>query len=379
MGTHYTQLFAIQCLHDYFADGLCRVLTLSPTAECRRMLARYQCLFRPTAGGGEVYYDEHDGSNRLQLYREEMPFTFTLTSTDPLLATYTETDGAADAGSPGDTVYYFSNLEEQTAELYGKERLLLHPPGQALTRGPLPVTSSSFSYVFDQAVSKANLQVLDLSRERVVWESQTPEQEVGSFPLDLGALGTGRYVLNVNGKTAWEFYLSDRPPVKDWGIVEIFAGGPAMAERVPERCQVIDASGNPRSSTFSLHLDNRRTCWRYCIISTAPDERSFDGYQIVGTNKGKADEGSKGTQGLQFARKADKVLPGGQLSLVFESQQDIPLLQFPADEHVFTFRANGQGEGGGSAIKLPYPRADTTRLEVESGKRRMLSEVFVYL
>ena len=75
----YNELFRIECRHDYFADNLCRVLALSPTERCRRLLERYRCLFRPHAGGGMVAYGVSDGDDPaglLKQFGDDEPFGF---------------------------------------------------------------------------------------------------------------------------------------------------------------------------------------------------------------------------------------------------------------------------------------------------------------
>ena len=136
MRIKYVELFSIRCLHDYFADHICKALSLRPTVECSRLLERYKCLFRPTADGGAVYCSEVAQGNSLQGYQEARPFSFTLTSGDPLLDIYTDME-VSDAGIPrAERCYYFSNLNRYVDEFGGKSDYCCIPRGRPSQMAP---------------------------------------------------------------------------------------------------------------------------------------------------------------------------------------------------------------------------------------------------
>src|SRR5688572_26315390 len=125
MRISYKPLFSIECLHGYFADRVCRALTLSPTAAGARLCERHHLRFRQSPGGGTVYYEE-SAANLPRLRAEKSPLAFALTSVDPLFDIYTE-GGAGGHTAPSATVRYFSNREAHVADLRGQRRSLLHP------------------------------------------------------------------------------------------------------------------------------------------------------------------------------------------------------------------------------------------------------------
>ncbi|MDD5034761.1 MAG: hypothetical protein PHE55_08390 [Methylococcaceae bacterium] len=373
MAVAYKTLFSVEIFHDYFADRQCRVLALSPSAACKRLFDRYRLLFRPAANGGSVSYAEDPALDLLALFNEPTPFSFILTSTDPWLGHYTEMDAAQSAGPPSETLFYFDNLREFREE---GGQWLLHPPARAFDHGAVPVRAKQFSQTFDPPLKSAKLKISDALKGQTVWQGQTSERESRLLPVNLGQLPEGYYRLAVNRRKPSGFYLSDIPAVKQWGVVEIYAGGPAMAE-LPEACRVITADGKPEPKTFTLHFANRKTLWRYYLFSTAPLERSFEHCQVVGIDKRRAKSGDTGE--LCFSRKSEPVSLEGQQAWVFESDQSLPLWQAPAAEHGFSLKTNGRSDGGGASYPLPYAQPTNTRLDAESGVRRMCSEIFVYL
>jgi hypothetical protein len=373
MAVSFQPLFAIELLHGYFADGLCKVLTLAPTAETRRLMDRYRLLFRPSANGGTVSWSRHPDIDFLQLFNETIPFAFTLTCGDLEFTRYTELDAAAAMASPADTVFYFNNLDPASGPVAGRADLLLHPPGRAFAAGALPVRPAQSRLSFDPPARKASLKILDTLTGQAVRQFQTADGETRFFPLDLSGLDPGRYQLAINRKKPTAFYLSETPAVRCFGVVEIFAGGPAMGERVPAACRVIDPAGRPEPKTFAVRFDNRRTTWRYYVFA-ASGERSFEGYQVLGQSR----RAANGNGAIRFLARPEPVDLEGRPARVFESEEPIALWQSPAEEHAFTLKPNGR-VGGGASFPLPYAESSGTRLEGEGTARRMVSEIFVYL
>ncbi len=381
MMTSYQELFSIECLHGYFSDRLCTVLRLTPTPECASMLRRYQLLFRRTTAGGKVLYTMQDGVDRLPLYDETVPFTFTLVSSDPLLDTYT--DGAVESlDAPRNTVRYFSNREENVADIFDQQRLLLHPAGQPFAQPALPVRPHVFTHTFKQAVKGANLQVSDILRGQLVWESQTPEQPMQAWTIDLRAQPPGRYTLVVDGAAVLDFYLGEAPVKKLWAVVEIFAGGANQVQHIPEACQAIDAAGHAYTPTrtFTIALDSARTFWRYYIFDREQGGAPDGEYEIVDKSRNGTSAGRDAANGIEFIRRDDPKTLDGRPVLVFQSKQALTLSQFPGDgDHQFTLEVKRSDEAL-LQIKLPFAQPATTRfVPAESDKEKpMCSEMFVY-
>src|SRR6201993_540245 len=133
----YGLLFRIECLHAYFGGGPCRSLTLSPTDDCRRLMARYQMLFRGVGGGGAVYCPQQTPPDLLKQFDEIAAFTFTLISSDPAFNSYTEINDSE--LNIRESIFHFDNRKDYSEELFGQRRQLLHQPGKPFTQGALPV------------------------------------------------------------------------------------------------------------------------------------------------------------------------------------------------------------------------------------------------
>lgn len=318
MASRYTELFRLQCRHDYFADGVCHLLEATPTAQCRRQLDRYGGIFRPIPGGGVVCFDDR---NLLRLFDETTPFAFSLTGPAATLAACTD-PGTAPAMPPSDGLFYFSNLAGQT---------LLHPTGAPFAEGALPVQSP-------RAAARAET-VTDMLGNRL--------------PADLGALPEGRYRWPEDGG---DFYLSGLPAAARWGVAEIFFRGAGDIPKAP--------------TVYAIALAARRSVWRYHIVSQSAVDRTYGDYRIAGTPISGAAGGP-----IDFAAPVTESI-GGKAAWMFESSVPIALRQYPADHYAFTLRRNGSETGG---IALPYADSATTRLIEDAKGVRACSEIFVYL
>ena len=355
----YKPLFSIECLHGYFADRVCRTLALSPTASGARVCERYHLRFRSVSGGGAVYYEE-SASNLARLRQEPCPLAFALTAIDPLFDIYTEGGGSENA-DPSGTVHYFSNREQHSGDVKGQRRRLLHPPGQALAQPPLTVKTSRFTWRFDQPVRSADLQVLDADGQPV-WRTETPDRDVRDWPVDLRGRPWGRYQLVIAGRPPMEFYLSDQPVARQWGVIEIFL---KEIEQVP---------------TFTVSFASRETVWRYYIFDQEQAESMYASYEVVGVRKRFASaERSRGSD-IRFVKQPQPVTVNGRPAFVFESSQAVPLAEIPGDDdYLFSFKANGGSERSGRPIALPFARPAATRPDSTPGSAHMISEIFVYL
>ena len=371
MPVTYRKWFTISCLHDYFADGQCRALALRPTRECRQLLARYECLFRATEDGGAVYYGDSDDGTRLLDYQESRPLAFTLTCNDPLLETYTDIELAAQHVSPAQSCYYFNNIVRNVETGGDTEYLLLHPPGAALTQGPILVKPDYFTYSFAAPLRDAALTVVDVVHRQTVRETRTPKEPVSSWNVNLSGAPRGRYSLNVDGQSTLEFYLSDQPAVDYWGLVEIFPGGSEMTDLVAADCRLLDASGATLQRDFAVAMSARKSIWRYHIVDDAPEHNNYDNYTVVGSRR----DASR-NRDIPFIRVQSRSGSAAN-ELLFESREILPLRQEPSREHVFSFKPAGRSSSSG--LKLPYALARNTRLDIGSGSRQMYSDIFVYL
>jgi hypothetical protein len=376
----YALLFRIECLHRYFGGAACRSLTLSPTHDCRDLLARYRMLFRSATGGGAVYGPRQSPADWLRLFDESFPFTFAFTSTDPALDAYTEINtgagGEPSAFDPSENLFYFDNTSDHTAEVFGGQRLLLHAPGEPFAGAALSVRPKLFDFSSQGSSTNHDLHILEPLSGKVL--GQLSAQHGAPIALDLRRLPEGHYLLAMDGQELLKVYLSNRPPAQLWGAVSIYLGGVSQSVFLPAACQTLDERGNVSPKTFTIALDSRKTIWRYYIIDPA-GKQNFGHYELTGATKRSATPETGAAPEIRFRRLSETTPVGGRTAWVFESQSPMPLLQAPGAEFLLTLRPSGNGKRGERPIPLPYARGGSLAKTGGGGAQPPCSEVFVYV
>ncbi|TKC88715.1 hypothetical protein FAZ69_13260 [Trinickia terrae] len=345
-------LFTLQCRHGYFADGVCRALSLAPTPNCAQLLARYRLRFQPLPGGGTVHYE--DGASPLAQFTESAPLAFWLISRDPALSDYTDVAGKRAAG-----LFYFDNLHcEPETET-----------GSTLSGGPLavpclPARPPRFGLPVDPPRRAARLELFGpLPGAVPVWQAQSPDASLAALPLDFGALDEGRYRLNADGVQLLDFWLGN-PPANAWGVAAIYLGGPRLADSVPAAACAIGRTGEISVRTYGIELTARSLLWRYHLIGRS--EMNFANYQLVANRTAGGPVHFDGAPGDPVA---------GQPSYCFTAREPLALAERPGDT-VSVQLASLLHARPQLSVNLAYPRPGNVS-GAQDGQQ--FADVFVYL
>lgn len=336
----FALLFAIQCRHAYFADGVCRVLSLRPTAACAALLARHRLRFKAEPGGGTVYYTD-TGNQALPDYREIESLAFYLDSSDPYLANYT---GGLELAVPDamPSVWAFEHL---AANETGPDTGFAMPVRLALLPQRFSVTLSAPGAVSVQDAAGRDVLRMD-ARQRAIG-------------VDLRGASDGRYRLLNAGKPELDFYLGSAPGSKVWGLVSIdpraTAGGPIAP----------DGAVVPR--TYEIRLASRATLWRYTVIGPQQPEPDYASYRVHAVGSGAADA-------VGFRREPAPVNVNRRSAARFVSTRPLELAERP--HWRFTLEAPTGEPGPARRIALPYAQADTLTCNVAGTP---CSDIYVYL
>ena len=414
MKIKYETLFTVACRHPFYADERCRSLALRPTGACRKLLRRYDLLYRETVGGGTVSYAQKEHHDPIfTAVDTPITLTFALTNSDPNLLNFTEI--SLPHVFLAEKLFHFSTLNGRVSDA---GMLYLHPGTTVSEDDQLDVLPSIFTGTLPEDESPQIIQRLaqkiaatpddqqeiarltDLYKAcldgnlgtatflqifdqfgKKVWDARlTPGQ---TYSVDLSSRLPGWYRMTKGKKLRQgngeifvyeehDFYVSTFPPEKVWGLVEIVVAGPQDDAQIPEAFRLFK-DGHIRPLDFEIAFANRATFWRYYVMNPSSDTPSLDEARVSGTTKMNGNGTTNGRAEIRFDSAGDQVV-NGKKAWVFESQEPIPLWERPAGKHTFTFNNR----------KLPY--AGTTLIKTEADPdaaaaeaRKIYSEIFVYL
>lgn len=370
----YAALFRIECLHEYFGGGACRSLVLSPTEDCRTLLARYRMLFRAEEGGGSVYAPMQQQPGLLASFDESAPFTFSLTSSDPALNVYTELNDDA-AVNPAEELFYFDNRSCRETTAFGKPRLLLHRPGEPLMARSVSVKPKLSNFRPQSAPAGDYVQVMDPLTGLAI--QQIPAGPGTPLLLDLCRLPVGHYSLAISGKELQKFYLTDSPASRQWGAISIFLGGKLQSSHLPANCRALNLNGDVSPKTFTIALESRKTLWRYYIIDPA-GKQGFANHELEATIK-QSNRAHEGAGDIRFVRAPEAASVGTREAWVFESESPLPFLYAPGSDFSVTLRPGENGNRGERSMRLPYAQPSSMVRKEGPKPQPWCSEIFVYV
>jgi len=356
----HARLFAINCRHSYFSDGICHSLTLRPSAQTSIILKRYRMLVQTLPGSVAVYY-RTGGYAPLAAYDETLPLTFILQSRDPYLMNYTAAELPL-AGQEQPSIWYFDNQTDRQG--------LLNPAGAVSKLVRLSLMQRRFSYLLKEAMQIETLQVLDNLQQQVWFATLQPAQLQRLVQLDLAQLFDGRYTLLINGQKQLDFYLSEIPARRLWGVVALYAGGSAKVSNLPQAC-VIGSDGRVTPRDYTISLESRQTIWRYTVIAQTDPAPDYQRYVV---------SGSTHVQGVQsniaFSPVPEILQINGRSAARFVSLQTLPLCERPAQRLNLRLQT---GDAGSSSPGVQLPYAQAHLLSVGDSPAVHYSDIYVYL
>lgn len=311
----YRPWLALRCEHAYFADGVCRALSVRAAARTARTLAGMGLRLRAEAGGATLYYLDSGAAPRLDA---GAPLSFLLESGDPALMQYTEVEQGSGAAAG---IWYFDNR--------GHADGLLNPDGGASRLIRLALMPRRFCWPLAAPQTVSALAVRDVLGQTVLEYAFAQPVKRSAIELDLRDLDDGRYTLLVDGEERFDFFLTDAAPGRTWGAVLLY----------PELV------GADQAYRIALRARSRK--WRYLVVAASVPPSS-EKYAVVRVS----DEAN-----ALFKAVAPRDVDGRK-ALVFESESALPLCEQPGVNARFALQRTSNGDGRTANRALPSPAAD---------------------
>lgn len=297
-------MFRVEINHDYYTNGISRDFEIFPTQETAAWIHRNNMIYRRDDNGFRVYYTKDSSSSVpfTSFDAEQLRFMLILKNKEIFFNITDLNIGGID--------YSSSQLFLAKNDAFEEELEL------SLIDGVRPFV---FSYTFPQiAVTPATdigqIEVIDPLGRDVTPSSPDPEEVkpnpegVFTYPIDLTSYPRGEYVFKTT--------------VNEADLIEkrIYIDNRVMTEK-PFGLVVIDLPSSfdefQPNSVFKLNLSKKEPKWKYFMIM-----KNFDpelDYSVID---------SRSSSVYTFTKK-DSVTINGIDTLVFESDQEIPLNEVP--------------------------------------------------
>lgn len=366
----FKDLFSISLRHRYYANGVSQDFLIVPTALTQSRMRDYGLLFRQTATGMTVLYEEDPAlKGPRRAFQETLRFSFMLQPRNPWLLNYS--DLALDL--PSGRFYYLNNLNDNV--LGG--RLLLTRAAFVSSQDVLSLKPLVFQHRDALPGPDAELRITDeFGKVRVSRQARVVEG-YAVWTIDLRGCGPGSYRMEINGTEKERFYASDElEGRKFFGLIDVLHG-----PQVPESYRFTDPEqGNAiEARTYHVEIDNRKTYWKFYVVLK---------YQLKGVKPEDWPAGwpedwavvnpEQPSVEIKSPPGSRKTLADGNLAVPFVSDAPLPLKEAPVKGLALKkVSGNGNGTTLREVVNLPKPPVGAVVPDPEEDK--IFSEVFVYI
>ncbi|MGN6639510.1 MAG: hypothetical protein ACTHJ8_11410 [Mucilaginibacter sp.] len=259
---NFNTLFTVQVLHEYYTDGICPDLIITPSADTQLALKENNMVWRQhinmlTIG---MLTDPGDDTLPFQVLLPNQRLTFLLQSKNPLFFNFTDLPLEDVNGN----VLYFTNRNNN---LVGGVPYLSAPGSGGLVSASdfLLLTGNTFNYALSPSLASGTVDIKDFYTGTVVGSQNFTFAGVqNSVAVDLSALDTGKYVLSIAGQTPYTvYYCADFTGNNFCGVVDIFNDN-----TVPAAYRIFDkTTGKFTSPAFQISFPDRPTIWKYILLN----------------------------------------------------------------------------------------------------------------
>lgn len=340
MDFRYIQWLGIDIMHNYFAKGVCNVLSLVPTRDTSILMKNYSVRVREFENKVSFFCGINTNSDAsIQQAMDGLDkLCFQIVSSDKNFINYTDISYPSQEGS----VYFFSNGGNKTDR-------------SALQQGQYVSAADQVIYkpfIFSVPLSPSdNAGVLSIKNEEgqevVRWQVS---QSVKTYTVNLKPYGEGRYTLWINDQLHASYFVSGRDIAENCiGFLQL---------TLPE---IISVTNIQQIKTLTLRFNARSTYWKYAVL-LAPDRQIKIKDILI--------EHSENTE---YLGPVSESIVGGGMANVFTSRKPIPLNQGNANKQVLRVRYynNFSDRLQEMSIKMPVP--DVSKLIIAKDDANALS------
>lgn len=352
----YKSLFNINLLHDFYTNGICQGLDISPTPECKMDLKNQRMLLNKTTSGFKVYYDTIDEAGTPLISISDITFSFIISVKD--YAKFLNITDLTINTRPynRNKVIYYKNDPKNTKLLSSSFIDYIKP--------------KNFVYTFpkkaiDPATDKASFQVLDSNGTSIlgpVTSIEPNDQGYYSYKIDFTKHSKGKYTFITNYDTVSseqeivyiDNYLATQ---KIFGLIDISYSSEMLAE-------------------YDLQFSKRVTYWKYLVVNRSGNiDLSTYKLEVKDTNSDKVGPYNE-TYTFSRGPEPDPVIRvSGYDTIIFKSVDQIPFYEIPVGNIALVRIESSHGNPEETPIILNLPNPKQSGISNANNE----AEIFVFI
>ncbi|MCB0643888.1 MAG: hypothetical protein KDC44_19710 [Phaeodactylibacter sp.] len=359
MENKWASLLKVRCKHRFYADGNCKDLEFVPTPDTAAELKNLRILFRSTADGLALLYDQEQTLRNLNSPLSGVEkLTFLIRNKNPLFLNFTELPFP----EPG-TILYFNNLSENLGGKDKKDKLLHGGDSAAEAAAQQVLAVPPHFELPHQSTGKTapKVELKDALGKAVDIDGSFEDLSAkkGTVRFQVPHLPTGRYNLSI-GKDTWALFISALPMHRYQGALDIYLKAAPGTYRLIGKDEL-------QEQDYVLQFNNRSTFWRYYLIDQTDKygEPSFSSPSV-----------SNGEE-IKFSKPTNVELNNGQQAVVIESQVALPLQELMSTKNRLNLKVKKDGKWLNKAIRLPLAGPEVIKPEKDT--KKIYSEIYVYI
>lgn len=334
----YYKLFNINALHSYYKDGICKNLTIVPTADCLKKIKNCKLLFKQTGNGFKIAYKAVDDLGTPLIDASGLLFTFVITLKDANeLLNITDLSVNAQEFTSRKVLHFANNpVEAKTITHKFIDHLKPH------------VFNYQFPFKADNTTSDiASLEVLDIAGVTILGPFTSIHSDKDLFyykKIDLSKYPSGKYTFRVsdtNNTSRDELIYIDNELSKQtiFGVLEIEYHANTLDE-------------------YDISLIRQESFWKYLIVNKSGSV-DLDSFSLNVKNTA-TDNPSPYDENYEFLKGEEpdpSIRVNGFDTVVFTSEAKIPFYEEPLVSIELVKTDKGTTEEGITLIKhLPNPK-----------------------
>jgi len=300
MNQSFSHILTMTFKHNYFEDGLFRMLELSSSEDTQKLMRDLEIIIKPFQGGFHLLTSKPE---LLALNSDNDPLQFYLYCRDPYYINYT----VLPAYKSTDSLIYFNNLEAVPIDTDREWRLHIEdyvgePDMFRLSHGQFRINQfdPNKTYVFKHA-TEDHIPDQSISRESTdsdqITISNIPQGAVRIFEGDTLVDSVYYYP-----KAVWK---------KPIGTIELFTKALSLHCKIKEN--IVEDKIDFIKADYTINFNNRETIWKYFL--TIKEILRFNNLTIINSAREQIFE----------SEWVDAK------TLVFTSKYKLPLTEHPSD------------------------------------------------